>query len=110
MMGEITEVTEDQLNQLKQDGGLIALMFCADWCGPCKQQLRFLTQVQNSSEGQGVAFVKADIDAEPMLCAAMKVRSLPTVVIFKGNLEMARLNGLMEAESIKQVIHVARRT
>ena len=65
--------------------------FWAAWCGPCKAMApSFATAAQALPD---VRFVKVDSDAAPVASARYSIRSIPTLILFKGGIEVARLSG-----------------
>ncbi len=69
--------------------------FWAAWCGPCKAMAPvFAAAARQLPE---VRFVKVDSDAAPVASARYNIRSIPTLVLFKGGAEVARLSGAVPA-------------
>ena len=66
----------------------------AEWCGPC---LRFAPVFEEAAKSlePGVRLVKLDADANPAATARLGIRSIPTLVMFKGGQEVARISGAM---------------
>lgn len=56
--------------------------FYADWCGPCKQMPAILKQVKDEMKEQ-VRIIKVDVDRNPNIATKYKIRSIPTLMIFK---------------------------
>ena len=72
--------------------------FTASWCAPCKQmdQRTWIDpQLRAWVERRALA-VQIDLDAEPELARALDVRSVPTIVVFRGEEEFDRLGGFRE--------------
>ena len=69
--------------------------FWAAWCGPCKAMAPTFASVANQLPQ--VRFVKVDSDAAPAASARYNIRSIPTLVLFKGGVELARLSGAVPA-------------
>ncbi len=42
-----------------------------------------------------VRFVKVDSDAAPVASARYSIRSIPTLILFKGGIEVARVSGAL---------------
>ncbi|MCA1653220.1 MAG: tetratricopeptide repeat protein [Sphingomicrobium sp.] len=64
---------------------LVVLYFWAEWCGPCKQLTPILERVVADYAGKGVVLAKIDIEAEKLIAAQFRIKSIPTVyAMFQG--------------------------
>ncbi|MCB1456382.1 MAG: thioredoxin [Nitratireductor sp.] len=61
----------------------VVVDFWAEWCGPCKMIAPSLEEISTEMEGK-VKITKLNIDENPDLAAQYGVRSIPTLVLFKG--------------------------
>lgn len=57
--------------------------FWADWCGPCKAIAPFLDQLADEMVGK-VTIAKLNVDEHTQYAAQFGVRSIPTLIVFKG--------------------------
>lgn len=73
--------------------------FFATWCGPCKAQTPILEDVK-SQVGDSANIIKVDIDNNRELAAAYNVRSVPTLIIFRGGQPIWREAGLHDAATL----------
>jgi thioredoxin 1 len=61
----------------------VVVDFWAEWCGPCKMIAPALEDIAKEL-GSKVKIAKLNIDENPELAAQFGVRSIPTLMIFKG--------------------------
>lgn len=72
--------------------------FWAAWCGPCQTMApHFATAARQLPQ---VRFAKVDSDAAPAASARYNIRSIPTLILFSGGTEVARLSGAVPAAQL----------
>lgn len=57
--------------------------FWAEWCGPCKAIAPILDELSGEMAGK-VKIVKLNVDENPSTMSNYGVRSIPTMILFKG--------------------------
>lgn len=78
----------------------LLLKFGAQWCAPCHKLDPILTQLHQDLPNLAIKTI--DVDDEPDLARQYKVRTLPTLVVLKDQVEVSRLTGLTSIEEIKK--------
>ena len=72
--------------------------FWAPWCAPCRALAPRLQQVADRFAGE-LEVRKVDVDTAPELAARLKIRGIPTLMLFKhGQPHSARVGLQTEAE------------
>ncbi|MEX0345392.1 MAG: thioredoxin [Rhizobiaceae bacterium] len=61
----------------------VVVDFWAEWCGPCKMIAPALEEISAEMGGK-VKIAKVNIDENPEIAAQYGVRSIPTLMVFKG--------------------------
>ncbi|WKN33379.1 thioredoxin [Porifericola rhodea] len=77
--------------------------FYASWCGPC-QTLSPIVQQVAKEFGEKVKVVKVDVDRNPAAAQQFQIRSVPTLMIFKGGKALWRKAGLMTKRELSTVL------
>ena len=89
-----------EFNDMINDTKPTLVDFFATWCGPCKMQSPILEQVK-ASMGDKVNIIKIDVDCNPELAERYSIRSVPTLIVFKGGEALWRGYGVHQADQIE---------
>lgn len=73
----------------------------APWCAPCKTLSPILEEL---SIELGVEINKINIDENDEVAEFYNVRSIPTLIFIKDNLEIGRHVGMIQKEKLKEKI------
>ncbi|UCE70832.1 MAG: thioredoxin TrxC [Nitrospiraceae bacterium] len=79
----------------------IVVDFWAAWCGPCKMMAPVFQQASAQLE-PAVRLAKVNTEQEQSLAAQYEIRSIPTLVLFRGGIEIARQSGAMDLSGLIQ--------
>ena len=72
--------------------------FWAEWCGPCKMMAPQFEQA--AAQMPRVRFAKVETDANPKASVRHRIRSIPTLVLYRGGQEVARRMGAVGANDL----------
>jgi thioredoxin 2 len=73
--------------------------FWADWCGPCHAMAPAFERAAGELKTR-VRFAKLNTEDAQPVAARFGIRSIPTLILFRGGREVARVSGAMDARSI----------
>jgi len=86
----VTDATFDA--EVKNSDIPVVVDFWAEWCGPCKQIGPSLEELSAELDGK-IKIVKVDVDSNPNSAAAMGVRGIPALFIFKDGEVVSNMAG-----------------
>ena len=66
--------------------------FWAIWCGPCKMISPIVDEIANEYDGK-LKVMKMDVDANPKTAMQFGIRSIPTLLVFKGGQVVEQIIG-----------------
>ena len=81
--------------------GITLVDFFAIWCGPCQMLEKVLEEVANNTDCK---IVRVDVDEYPESGATFKIKSLPTLILFKDGKIVETMNGFKTFDEISEKI------
>ncbi|HIK15764.1 MAG TPA: thioredoxin [Leptolyngbyaceae cyanobacterium M33_DOE_097] len=83
-MSAAASVTDETFKQEVLESEVPVLVdFWAPWCGPCRMVAPIVDEIASQYEGK-VKVVKVNTDENPSVASQYGIRSIPTLMIFKG--------------------------
>ena len=76
------------------------LRFTASWCQPCKSMSEMLEKIDTN-----IPIEVVDIDVHQEIAMEYGIRSVPTLVMKDGNIEIKRMTGLKTKERLTEWIN-----
>lgn len=82
-MGKTIELNDSNFDQIISSDKPVLVDFWAEWCGPCKMIGPVVEELAGDYEGKAVVG-KLNVDENPQTAAKFGIRSIPTLLVFKG--------------------------
>ena len=106
-MSKPQDVTDAEFEQEVVKAHLPVLVdFWAEWCGPCHQVGPILEALADEFDGK-VKFVKVDTEENFDATTEYGVRSLPTLIMFKGGQKVDQVMGYKPKGDLKRFVEKA---
>ncbi len=78
------EITDANFEELVTNSAKPVLVdFWAEWCGPCRQVGPVVEELSKEYDGKAVVG-KLNVDHNPGVATKFGIRSIPTILFFKG--------------------------
>jgi thioredoxin 2 len=80
--------------------------FWAPWCAPCRMMAPAFEEAARGME-PAVRFAKLNTEEAQDVAGKFAIRSIPTMIVFKGGREISRQSGAMGADQITRWVKSA---
>ena len=100
-MAAISEVTDNsfQAEVLEADTPVL-VDFWAPWCGPCRAVAPMLEALAGERAGK-LKIAKLNVDENPRSAARFQVQAIPTMIVFRGPLEVDQIRGALPKAALE---------
>ena len=101
----VIDVTDANFEQEVINSNVPVLVdFGATWCGPCKQLAPIVSKIADEGVGK-YKVVNVDIDDSPATAQKFGIRSVPTVMVFKGGKAAGQHVGLTNKDNLVKLLN-----
>jgi thioredoxin 1 len=77
--------------------------FWAEWCGPCKAIAPILEQIAVDFQDR-IDIAKVDVEGSQSTAMKYGIRSIPTLMLFKGGVVEAQHVGIVSKEQLQKLL------
>lgn len=101
-------VDDEALAELLDSSEVPVLVdFYADWCGPCRYMAPILDRFAHENAGK-VVVAKVNTDRNARHATHLRIRGIPTMVLFVSGKEVDRQVGAVPAEYLENMLATAK--
>jgi len=104
-MKPIALTTDTFVEQIKKEG-IVIIDFWASWCAPCRMFAPTFEAAANKHPD--ITWAKVDTEAQPDLAGALKIRAIPTLMVFRDGILVFSQPGVLPARMLDEVVEKTR--
>ena len=102
----INVADSDFTDQVLQSSLPVLVDFWGEWCGPCKAMAPMLEQFAQEYAGR-VKVVKVEMDKNQKTAMQFRVRSAPTLLLFRNGAVQATQVGMVSKAQLAKMVDAA---
>ena len=96
------ELNADNFQQTINDNANVIVDFWAPWCAPCRA---FAPTFEAASEKRlDIIFAKVNTEDQQEIAAALNIRSIPTLMVFRDQIIIYSEAGSLPAAALEQML------
>ena len=96
---EVTDATFEQ--EVLKAPRPVLVDFWAPWCGPCRMVAPIVEELAEEYKGK-VNFVKLNTDDNPLIASRYSIRSIPTLLVFRGGQAVGQIIGFRPKSDLRR--------
>ena len=96
------DLTQDNIENVITGNDIVIVDFWAPWCAPCRS---FAPVFEAASEKYpNVVFAKVNTEVEQEIAGSFRIRSIPTLMVFRENVILYSEAGALPASALDQLL------
>jgi thioredoxin len=100
------QITAKNFDETLKKGGIVLLDWWAPWCGPCRAFGPVYERV--AAKHPDIVFGKVNTEEEPELANQFGIRSIPTLMIFREEMQLFEQPGMLPENVLEELVDQAR--
>ena len=101
-----TALTVDNFKEVVANNGIVIVDFWASWCGPCRSFAP--TFEAESDKHPDIVFAKVNTEEQQELAAGFRIRSIPTLMVFRDQIIIYSEAGALPPAALTQLVEGVR--
>ena len=102
----VSELTKESFARSINGHSFAVIDFWAPWCGPCRAFAPVFAAA--ATRHPNVLFAKVNTEEEKEIAAHFRIRTIPTLMIFRDNIIVYAQAGALSAGALDQVLAAAK--
>ena len=102
-MAELNITLENFESEVLKADKPVLVDFWASWCGPCRMLLPIIEEI--ASEEHDFKVGKINADEQPELVNQFKIRTIPTLMVFKNGEVVNKHTGVIPKEEVIRLVN-----
>ena len=100
----ITELNDNNFQNILEQNQMVLVDVWAEWCGPCKMVAPIVDEISVDFQGK-VLVGKLDADANKETLGQLGVRNIPTLLLYKNGEVVDKLVGAVSKQKLTEMIN-----
>ena len=97
------QITTENFEDLKNGSLPMVVDFWATWCGPCRMVAPIIAQLAEEYDGR-IVVGKCDVEENDDIAMEYGIRSIPTILFFKGGEVVDKMVGAAPKAKLQEKI------